>query len=425
MGRAARMIADPYAATLRRICDEMITTRRFDEAERLLHLLVGRDDDALTLYHLGHVLYEQGRFAEAEAALRRSVGIEGRRSEAFNDLGAALFRQHRDAEALMFIRQALRLDPGMAEAEESDSIWLLRYGRFREGWAKYEARYRTGEGRPLRRDFRQPQWRGEPIHDRTILLYAEQGFGDAIQFARYAPLVAARGARVILEVHAGLGVALQGLPGVSRLIENGVALPPFDLHCPLLSLPLAFGTDLDSIPASIPYITAAPDRVFAWRNRLGPRRVPRIGVAWSGNPQHREDKQRSIPLAQLAELFRDQPDREFHVLQNDVRESDRPALAALPHLRDHSRTLRDFADTAALVSLMDVVISVDTALVHLAGAMGWPVWVMLAAVPDWRWMLGRDDSPWYPSMWLFRQQRRGDWTPVLHDVARQLEDMLS
>jgi ADP-heptose:LPS heptosyltransferase len=230
---------------------------------------------------------------------------------------------------------------------------------------------------------------------------------------------------VILEVHAGLGAALQGLPGVSRLIENGVALPPFDLHCPLLSLPLAFGTDLDSIPASVPYITAAPDRVFAWRNRLGPRRVPRIGIGWSGNPQHREDKQRSIPLAQLAELFRDQPDREFHVLQNDVRESDRPALAALPHLRDHSRTLRDFADTAALVSLMDVVISVDTALVHLAGAMGWPVWVMLAAVPDWRWMLGRDDSPWYPSMWLFRQQRRGDWTPVLHDVARQLEDMLS
>lgn len=420
------MIPNPYLQVLAEACDAAITDGRHAEAAILLGFIIGSGgDDGQNLYLLGHAHYEMGEYAKAEAALRLSVTVDPTRSEAFNDLGAALFRQHRDAEALGFIRQALKLDPHMAEAEESDSIWLLRYGRFRDGWRKYEARYRTSEGLPLHRNFPQPQWRGEPIHDRTILLHAEQGLGDAIQFARYAPLVAERGANVVLEVHPGLATLLRTLPGVSHLIERGVPLPPFDVHCPLVSLPLAFGTELDSIPASIPYVTADAERVFAWRNRLGPRRVMRIGIAWSGNPRHREDSRRSIPLARLADLLRDRPDREFHVLQNEMRESDRAALAAMPHLRDHGALLRDFADTAALVSLMDVVITVDTAVAHLAGAMGWPVWVMLPSVPDWRWMLQRDDSPWYPSMWLFRQTRRDDWDPVLMEVARQLDDMLS
>jgi hypothetical protein len=420
------MTPDPYIAWLRRACDEAILAHRYAEAATLLGLIIGAGgDDGVNLYHLGHVQYERGDYVAAEAALRRAVMIDPGRPEAFNDLGAALFRLGRDAEALTFIRQALRLDPNMAEAEESDSIWLLRYGRFREGWRKYEARKRTSQGMPTQRQFAQPQWRGEPIHDRTILLHAEQGFGDAIQFARYAPLVAARGAKVILEVHPGLATALRTLPGVSRLIEHGVALPPFDLHCPLLSLPLAFDTDLDSIPASVPYVMPDPERVFAWRNRLGPRRVPRIGIAWSGNPHHREDRRRSIPLAAMADLLRDRTDREFHVVQNEIRHADRVTLGGLAHVRDHAGLLRDFADTAALVSLLDVVITVDTAVAHLAGAMGWPVWVMLASVPDWRWMLQRDDSPWYPSMWLFRQQRRDEWGPVLEEVARQLDDMLT
>ena len=420
------MNQDPFILTLAEACDAAIADGRYAEAANLLGFLIGTGgDDGLNLYLLGHVQYELGDYVMAEAALRLSVALDPSRSEAFNDLAAALFRQNRDAEALTYIRQALKLNPHMAEAEESDSIWLLRYGRFREGWRKYEARYRTAEGQPLWRNFPQPQWKGEPIHDRTILLHAEQGFGDAIQFVRYVPLVAERGAKVILEVHAGLANTLRTLPGISQLIERGVPLPPFDLHCPLVSLPLAFGTELDSIPASIPYIGTDPARVFAWRNRLGPRKVMRIGIAWSGNPRHREDARRSIPLARMADLLRDRPDREFHVLQNEVRESDRAALAAMPHLRDHGALLRDFADAAALVSLMDVVITVDTAVAHLAGAMGWPVWVLLPTVPDWRWMLQRDDSPWYPSMWLFRQTRRDDWGPVLEEVARQLDDMLS
>ncbi len=420
------MIPNPYFAALAQVCDAAFAAERFREAQTLLRLLIGTGgNDGVNFYLLGHTHYALGEYEQAESALRLSIGIDPTRSESFNDLAAALFRQNRDAEALMFIRQALKLNPHMAEAEESDSIWLLRYGRFREGWRKYEARNRTAEGLPLQRNFPQPQWHGEPIHDRTILLHAEQGFGDAIQFARYAPLVAARGAKVILEVHAGLATALRTLPGVSQLIERGVPLPPFDVHCPLVSLPLAFGTDMDSIPASVPYIVPEPERVFQWRTRLGPRRVMRIGIAWSGNPGHREDARRSIPLARLTDLLADRPDREFHVVQNEVRESDKATLAALPHVRDYSRDLRSFADAAALVSLMDVVITVDTAIAHLAGAMGWPVWVLLPTVPDWRWMLERDDSPWYPSMWLFRQKRRDEWDPVLMEVARQLDDMLS
>lgn len=420
------MMPNPYIAYLRMLCDQAIMGKRLDQALPLLSLIIGAGgDDGMNLYHLGHIEFERGAFEAAERAFRNSVRIDPTHSERFNDLAATLFRLSRDAEALGCIRQALTLNPHMPEAEESESIWLLRYGRFREGWQRYEARNRTGIGRGLFREFRQPQWKGEPIHGRTILLHAEQGQGDAIQFARYAPLVAARGARVVLELHPGLGNLFRGLQGVSRLIEHGVPLPDFDLHCPLLSLPLAFGTDLDSIPAAVPYVTADPSRVFAWSARLGPRRVMRIGVAWSGNPRHRDDARRSIPLAQLRGLLRDRPDREFHVIQTEIRPADRETLASMPHLREHGAHLRDFADTAALVSLMDLVITVDTAVAHLAGAMGWPVWVMLPTVPDWRWMLGRDDSPWYPSMWLFRQRRRDEWEPVLREVAEQLDDMLT
>lgn len=192
----------------------------------------------------------------------------------------------------------------MAEAVATDAIWLLRLGRFREGWRRYEARKQSLQSIGMTREFPQPQWMGEPIHDRTILLQAEQGFGDTIMFARYAPLVAARGAKVVLEVQPGLGRLLRDLPGLTQLTEYGLPLLHFDMRCPLASLPLVFQTDLDSIPASVPYITADPGLVFGWRGHLGPRRGARIGLAWSGNPGHREDRYRSIPLARLAPPWR-------------------------------------------------------------------------------------------------------------------------
>jgi Tetratricopeptide repeat len=414
-----------YAAELLRAALQCQAAGQFAAAITVLKFIVGVGlNDGFMLYVLGHCQHEMGHHVEAETALSQAVRLDPSNAPAFNDLAAVLFTLGRDAEALTYIRRALELQPGLPESEESDSIWLLRYGRFREGWRGYEARYRTSQSDKFRRDFTQPQWHGEAIQGRTILLHAEQGVGDTIQFMRYAPLVAARGARVILEVHRGLTALTGTLTGVTTVLERGDPLPPFDLHCPLLSLPLAFRTELDSIPATIPYLSVPPERIYRWRTALGLRRAKRIGIAWSGNPNHRNDASRSIPLARFARLLAPHPDREFHVLQAEIREADRPVLASLPHVREHSRQLRDFADTAALVSLMDLVISVDTSVAHLAGALGWPVWLLLASLGDWRWLLERDDSPWYPSFWLFRQKVRGEWSDVLAEVETQLDAML-
>lgn len=423
------MVVSAIEAYVRAMLDAAMAAAadgRPQESATLIKLVVGSGfHDGYSLYLLGRAQHEMKQFPEAAAALSMAVMIEPWRAEAFNDLAAALFALDRSTEALGYLRRSLDIDPTLAEAEESDGIWLLRYGRFEEGWRKYEARYRTAASKHYRRDFTQPQWRGEAASGRTILLHAEQGMGDAIQFVRYAPLVAAQGLKVILEVHRPVAVLLAGMPGADMVLSRGDALPHFDLHCPLLSLPLAFGTDLDSIPAAIPYIAPPPRNVLTWTKRLGPKRTTRIGVVWSGNPGHRDDARRSIPLADFARILPNRPDREYHVLQYEVRATDRAALARLPHIRDHSNLLADFRDTAALLSLMDLIVTVDTSVAHLAGAMGWPVWMLISALGDWRWMLERDDSPWYPTMTLFRQQTLGDWTPVLEGVARQLDDMLA
>jgi hypothetical protein len=380
-------------------------------------------DDAFFLYILGNCQFRAGDYAEAAASLTASIRLNYQRAEAFNDLAAALFVLGREAEALTCLRRALVLRPGLPEAEETDAIWLLRYGRLREGFRKYEVRFDTTANRGLRRPFARPQWRGEALEGRTILLHAEQGFGDALQFVRYAPLVAERGGRVVLEVYPGLKPLLADMPGVAGIVESGGALPPFDLHCSLMSLPLMFGTEMHSIPCTVPYLRVPNDRLAVWRARLGPRRGARVGVAWSGNPRHRDDARRSIPFETFSMLLTNRPGIEFHVLQTQVRDADRLGLQRFPYVRDHSGRIMDFADTGALVSLMDVVISVDTSVVHLAGALDRPVWLLLAHLADWRWLLERDDSPWYPSLWLLRQPERGDWARVLAVIAERLGDM--
>jgi tetratricopeptide (TPR) repeat protein len=404
---------------------ELIMAGRYADAEPLAkYSLAANEYLAYNLYLLGHSQYRLKRYEEAAVALATSVAIEPAQASAQNDLAASLFALGRESEALPAIQRALAVQPDLAEAQETWGIELLRAGRLREAWPHYEARFHSLSGSRYRRDFPQPQWRGEPLAGRTILLHAEQGAGDTFQFVRYVPLVAALGASVVLEVYPGFRPAMSGLAGVATVIERGEALPDFDLHCPLLSLPLAFGTGLDSIPADLPYLAPLPERVAAWRMRLGPRRGRRVGVVFSGNPVHPDDEQRSIPLVQFARLLTAAPDRDIHILQNAIRDADRFALELLPHVHDHSSAISDFADTAALVPLMDVVVTVDTAVAHLAGALGWPVWVLLPFRPDWRWMLGRDDSPWYPTMWLFRQTRKRDWESVLEAVARRLDETL-
>jgi len=250
------------------------------------------------------------------------------------------------------------------------------------------------------------------------LLHAEQGYGDTLQFCRYVPRVQALGATIILEVQPPLVSLLQGqFPGVT-VIAHGQPLPAFDLHCPLMSLPLAFKTQLDSIPADIPYLQARPERIAAWGERLGPRQRPRIGVVWSGNPAHKNDHNRSLPLSQLEQLL--QLPYDWHILQKDIQPGDQDTLRSLPQLQDHRPELTDFDATAGLLSHMDLLISVDTAVAHLAGSLGKPLWLLLPYLPDYRWLLDRPDSPWYPSFTLYRQPAMGDWGTVVEDLRRRL-----
>jgi hypothetical protein len=251
-----------------------------------------------------------------------------------------------------------------------------------------------------------------------VLLHAEQGFGDTLQFCRYVPRVAARGLRVVFEVQPALRGLLEQLPGVAAFVTRGDPLPDFDVHCPLLSLPMAMATRLDSIPPMQPWLAADPHKVAQWAQRLGERRRQRIGLAWQGNTSHDNDLNRSIGLARLAPLLA--ADADFVSLQQQVPARDREPMAALPNLRDLGGELRDFTDTAALVENLDGVISVDTSVAHLAAAMGKACWVLLPWVADWRWMLEREDSPWYPSMRLFRQPAAGDWTEVIGRVRTAL-----
>jgi hypothetical protein len=276
---------------------------------------------------------------------------------------------------------------------------------------------------PTLRVFSQPRWSGkEDLEGKTILLYGEQGLGDTIQFCRYVEKVAALGATVIFEVRPALMSLLRDLPGVNRLIENGESLPDFDYQCPLLSLPLAFNTNLDSIPSSPKYLASDPVLTKNWQSKLGAKTKLRVGLAWTGNPNNPNDHPRSMPLVQLEPLLSE--DMEFFAMQKDIRPSDLDALgrSGIKHV---GGDLSDFYEIAAFVECMDLIVTVDTSFAHLAGALGKPVWILLQFVPDWRWLLDRSDSPWYPTARLFRQNVAGDWTSVIHEVQNELAQLLS
>ncbi|MEQ1935217.1 MAG: hypothetical protein ABL962_15255, partial [Fimbriimonadaceae bacterium] len=265
----------------------------------------------------------------------------------------------------------------------------------------------------------QQLWLGNaPLEGKTILLHSEQGYGDTLHFCRYAKLVAALGARVILEVQPTLLPLLANLEGTHQVIPKGDALPHFDYHCPLLSLPLAFKTDLETIPADIPYVFSDTTHAAMWRDKLGKKTRLRVGLVWSGSPAQANDHNRSIALAQLLPLLHEGV--EWISLQQDVRASDAGLLSQRTDIRQFGDQLKDFADTAALVESMDIVVTVCTSVAHLAGAMGKPTWVLLCFNADWRWLLDRADSPWYPTARLFRQPAIGDWTTVISSVSKEL-----
>jgi tetratricopeptide (TPR) repeat protein len=333
--------------------------------------------------------------------------------------GVTLHDLKRFDEALASYDRAIALRPDDADAHFFRSLSSLVTGDLERGWIEYEWRRKTSAARITSREFSQPLWLGEDdIAGKTVLLHSEQGFGDTIQFCRYARLVAARGAQVVLEVEAPLQELLTGLAGTARVIAKGSPLPDFDFQCPLPSLPLAFKTKLETIPWSPSYLRAPERALLNWDIRLGTKRRPRIGLAWAGNPKHLRDRERSIGLCHLVPLL--DLDATFVSLQKEVRAADAEVLEKNANIVHFGEALQDFSDTAALISHLDLVISVDTSIAHLAGALGKPVWVLLTHVPDWRWLLDRDDSPWYPAVRLFRQSDTSEWDSVIASVRDAL-----
>ena len=368
-------------------------------------------------FNRGNVLGSLLRHVEAVESYQRAIALEPDYASAHYNLGNALGDLLRHQEAIGAYAKAIALNPDDAKAHWNLAICHLTLGEFALGWKEHEWRWQEEQRAGHRRAFAQPLWLGQyPLDGRTILLHGEQGLGDTLQFCRYVELVAALGAKVVLEVQPALGPLLRDLHGAAAVIAHGAGLPAFDYHCPLMSLPLAFQTGLRSIPAAIPYIRSEPRQVAFWRDRLGARKRPRIGLAWSGSATHRNDRKRSIALSEVLPLLVDEV--EWVSLQTEVRPADAALLAAGTSLRHFGLELADFSDTAALAELMDLVIAVDTSAAHLAGAMGKPVWILLPFHPEWRWMLDRNDCPWYPTARLIRQSATGDWAGVIR-TARQ------
>jgi tetratricopeptide (TPR) repeat protein len=371
-------------------------------------------------YNRGVALLNLGRYAEALAASEAALAAAPDHAGAWLNRGQALAALNRHDDALSSYGKVLGLRKDHADGHFNEALALLTLGDYRRGFEKYEWRWRR-TGMPPPRKWGRPLWLGEyPLARKSVLLHAEQGLGDTIQFARYVPLVAAAGARVVLQVHPELTALMASLDGGSTIIARGEGPPPppFDVHCPLGSLPLAFHTVLENVPARIPYLAADPALVAKWADRIGAIERPLIAIAWSGNAGHPNDRNRSITFARLAPLFRARAG--FVSIQREVRGEDAASLTAEGRVTHLGGELENFADTAALIALADLVISVDSAVAHLAGAMGRPVWVLLPFVPDWRWTLRGESTPWYPASRLFRQTSLGDWDGVIARVGAEL-----
>lgn len=378
--------------------------------------LINNPRSARTIASLGRLFERKGDLISAAEAYRDAIQLDPRLPAAYVDLGFVLYGLGELDEASDCFDRLRGLEPESAEASVNLGLIRLLKGELREGWAEYESRWKVGVGDD--RKFLQRRWRGEALGGERILLYAEQGLGDTMQFVRYVPLVAERGGDVVLEVQPALHGLLAGTDGASRVIRRGETLPEFTWQCPLMSLPLALGTELGTIPGSVPYIAADAERVAAWRERLE-KNTRRIGLAWAGNPGHSRDRLRSISLQQLAPLL-NVAGTTFYSLQFGAGAEQMKLLPPGVRLIDVGDELKDFANVAAIVANLDLVISIDSAVAHLAGALGKPVWILLNKGCDWRWFLGREDSPWYPTARLFRQSAPGEWLEVVKRVELAL-----
>jgi tetratricopeptide (TPR) repeat protein len=406
-----------YAAAHSNRGDVLVELGRYDEAvDACRRALVPEPDFADAHYNLAVALHALDRLEEALESYTRTIALRPDHVRALTNRGNVLRSLRRLDAAFESFDAALAIDSHLAEAHFNRATTRLLTGEFARGWEEYEWRWQvtTGHNPTERRRFSQPLWLGDAaLAGRTILLHGEQGLGDIIQFSRYVERVCELGATVILEVRAPVAGLLSGL-GAAQIVTAGSALPDFDCHCPLMSLPLAFKTELSTIPWSGPYLRADPERLGRWRTRLG---APgkHIGLVWSGNALNPNNAWRSVPLGVLLQHL--PPDFHYYSLSTEMSVADRSIVDANPRI---SALAEDFVDTAAICAALDLVISIDTSIAHLSGALGHPTWLLLAHSPDWRWLLDRDDSPWYPSMRLYRQPSRGDWHSVLARVAGDL-----
>jgi tetratricopeptide (TPR) repeat protein len=414
-------------ATLTALTRCLLSLKRFEEALAENQRAYARDPSSADhCDNIGIVLERSGRDEEALPWFERALALRPDFIDTLNNKALVLGRLRRFQESVAAYQCVKTLDPDNAEATLGLGLLHLLAGEFEPGWAGHKARLKMDSSAAYPK-FAEPMWLGEEdVEGKTILIHVDEGLGDTIQFARYVPMVAARGARVVLVVADAVQPLLSGLPGIWKCLPfSAGALPPFDMHCPMSSLPMAFGTRLDTIPSAISYLPALPEaRVRAWKERLGPHDKLRVGLVWSGNPAHRNDRNRSVALLNVLDVLGD-VDATLVSLQKDPRPDDKALLLERPGIVDLTVELTDFIETAALVSCLDVVITVDTSVAHLSAALDRPTWILLPYTPDYRWLLDRDDSPWYPAVRLFRQSESREYTSVLRRVRSELDSLVS
>jgi Flp pilus assembly protein TadD len=393
--------------------------KRFDDAVIPLRRALQINPQLPDVYfNLGGALIELDDFDGAMSALYKGLSFHPNWPEMINTIGMALRKFGRFHEAITSFRRTIAIQPDNPDAHWNLSVSLLMLGDFAAGFSEYEWRMKKPDI-VLVRNFAQPAWRGENLDGKTILLHAEQGFGDTLQFVRYVPLVIERGGRVIVECPPELAAILRGIEGIQEIYVQHQTLPAFDTHCSIMSLPLMFQTTEQTIPSKVPYIAIPEDRTAAWRKRLTGSKF-NIGLVWAGGAYHQDDRHRSMRLEYFAPLSAIKA-ATFYMLQKGPAAAQADSAPPGLNLINWTADLHDFVDTAAFIKNLDLVITVDTSVAHLAGALGKPVWVLLPLIPDWRWMLNRSDSPWYPTMRLFRQSKMGDWESVVAEVVEALK----
>jgi tetratricopeptide (TPR) repeat protein len=414
---AALVLAPAFPGARANRGNALAALGRFEEAlAQYDAVLAVMPAHAETYLNRGSALMGLARAAEAVAAFDRALALRPDYVRAHIGRGAARQALNQQHEALADFGRANALDKSNADAHHNAALAHLTLGDYRRGFEQYEWRWQRSGMPARRRSFGKPLWLGEyPLARKRILVAAEQGLGDCIQFARYVPMLAASGATVVLEAPPPLLSLLARLDGVAEVVARGDALPAFDVYCPAGSLPRALRTEVSTIPAEIPYLRASEERIANWRDRIERLPTPRIAVVWSGSADHANDRNRSLALRQMAPLLALKAG--FVSVQRDLRAADAEELTRQPALTHVGDALNDFDDTAAVLALVDLIITVDTSVAHLAGALGRPTFVLVPFCPDWRWMLARADSPWYPTLRLFRQPAAGDWESVIARVA--------